>query len=411
MSFWRKLFSKKEKEQAPEEQLDPVTESEQAPQPPSPLMELQAMARGEGDVDETRAIDLFERLIAQNKMLAALEAARNILARHTGLPLLGLRLAERLSARGEDDGAWNALVSFRQSMDAPLGAWLLAGEIAERRGEKEQALTLYERILARNLDYPRARERAERLRGEQGPRQDMAGATLATDGALARGRYRIEKELGRGGAGTVFAAQDLALGRRVALKVYHRRGPMDAQRLGIEARTPASFEHPGVVRIFDIDYELGAIAMEWVPGGAIRRELSAERVSMERAQKWIHSAAEALSFVHAGAVAHRDVKPSNLLVRPDDQVVLTDFGIAMPVGERPAGHGGEGTLRYAPAEQRAGRVAAPSADIYALGVTIEEILEPLKDVPSAWKEAAVACRKEDPEARASLVDVAKVFAA
>lgn len=405
MSFWRKLFSSKEKEEAPE----PPTPEEPAlkKEPPSPLMELQAMARGE--VDETRAIDLFERLIAQNQILAALEAARDILARHDGIPLLALRLAERLSARGEDDGAWNALKTFRESMDAPLGAWLLAGEIAERRGEKEQALALYERILARNLDYPRARERAERLRGEQGPRQDMAGATLATDGALARGRYRIEKELGRGGAGTVFAARDLALGRRVALKVYHRRGPMDALRLGIEAKTPASFEHPGVVRIFDIDYELGAIAMEWVPGGAIRRELSAERVSVERAQKWIHSAAEALIFVHAGSVVHRDVKPSNLLVRPDDQVVLTDFGLAMRLGDRPAAHGGEGTLRYAPAEQRAGRVAAPSADIYALGVTIQEIIEPLKDVPSTWHETAMACLKEDPEARMPLQEVVRAF--
>ena len=407
MSFWRKLFTSKsdEKESKAPEPVAPQDPA--APEALSPLMELQAMARGE--VDETRAIDLFEMLIAQNQVLAALEAARNILARHTGLPLLSLRLAERLSARGEDEGAWNALLSFRESMDAPLGAWLLAGEIAERRGEKEQALALYERILARNLDYPRARERAERLRGEQGPRQDMAGATLATDGALARGRYRIEKELGRGGAGTVFAAQDLALGRRVALKVYHRRGPMDAQRLGIEAKTPASLEHPGVVRIFDIDYELGAIAMEWVPGGAIRRELSAGRVSMERAQKWIHSAAEALAFVHAGSVAHRDVKPSNLLVRPDDQVVLTDFGLAMAVGERPVS-GGEGTLRYAPAEQRAGRVAAPSADIYALGVTIREVLEPLSDVPSAWLETASACLKEDPESRMPLADVMRAFA-
>ena len=313
---------------------------------------------------------------------------------------LTLRIAEVLSSRGDDEAAAGQLAPLLDG-EAPLPALMLAAEIAERRGEAAEALALYERVLASDLDYPRARERVERLR-EGESRRELAGATIATEGALTRGRYRVERELGRGGAGTVFSALDLALDRRIALKVYHRRGRAERERLAVEARSPAQLEHPGVVRIFDIDPTLGAIAMEWVQGGSIRRELTREAVTWARAARWLRTALEAIGFVHEHGVVHRDLKPSNFLLREDDRVVLTDFGLATRVGETPLARagGGEGTLQYMPPEQRENVAADPSADVFAFGRSMVEILDAVpEDVPEGWLEVAAACCRTDPAAR------------
>src|SRR4029079_10672338 len=114
-----------------------------------------------------------------------------------------------------------------------------------------------------------------------------------------RGRYRVERELGRGGAGTVLLADDLSLGRQIALKVYQRRGRAERQRLMVEARVPARFEHPGIIRIFDLDEPLAAIAMERVRGGSVRAELAKGNVPLARIRRWLVTLCEAVSAVHA----------------------------------------------------------------------------------------------------------------
>src|SRR5690606_18990570 len=169
--------------------------------------------------------------------------------------------------------------------------------------------------------------------GERAP-ADL-GATLMADGALTRGRYRVERELGRGGAGTVFLADDLSLGRKIALKVYHRRGRAERTRLLNETRTAARLEHPGIVRIFDLDESLAAIAMERVLGGSVRGELKKGGIPLARIVRWAQTSADALAYIHAAGVVHRDFKPSNMLLRADDRVVLTDFGVACRAGEQP----------------------------------------------------------------------------
>ncbi len=288
---------------------------------------------------------------------------------------------------------------------------MLGAEIAERRGDLTRALSLYERVVARDLDYPRARARVRKLReGEH--RQADLGATLMADGALTRGRYRVERELGRGGAGTVFLADDLALGRKVALKVYHRRGRAERERLLAEARTPARLEHPGIVRIFDLDEGLAAIAMERVLGGSVRQELRKGAVPLARIERWLRTSADALAHVHALNVVHRDLKPSNMLLRGDDQVVLTDFGVACDVGHvpQPGSGAGEGTLAYMPAEQRAGAPAQPSMDLYALGASMKEILEhSATEPPARLTEIASACMRSAPKDRPTAVWLASAL--
>jgi len=226
--------------------------------------------------------------------------------------------------------------------------------------------------------------------------------------SLAPARYRVEAEVGRGGAGTVFVAVDLRLGRRVALKVYHRRGGILDPRLRAEAATAAGLEHPGVVRILDLDEALGAIAMEWIEGGALRARIAAADATVAEACRWAASAAEALAFVHARGVVHRDLKPSNILLRGDGRAVLTDFGLALPVGQEPATAGivGQGTLRYMPPEQRDGRPADPASDVYALGVTLGELWAAVGEgVPEKARELTASCTRSDPTARPRLEDL------
>jgi serine/threonine-protein kinase len=351
-------------------------------------------------VDDAAVLEAVERLRAQGREARAIDLVRRLLVHRPDRLALHQRLAELLASRGDDAGAARLLEPFVDAPGAPLDLWMLAAEIAERRGDVTRALALYERVVARDLDYPRARARVRRLREDQRPTADV-GATLLADGALTRGRYRVESELGRGGAGTVFLAEDLGLGRKVALKVYHRRGRAERERLLAEGRVPARFEHPGVVRVFDLDESLGAIAMERVLGGSVRQELRKGALPLARIQRWLITTAEVLAHVHAAGVVHRDLKPSNFLLRADDRVVLTDFGVACAAGHVPsAAEAGEGTLAYMPPEQRAGAAAHPSMDVYAFGVAMKEILGHAASAPpDLLGELAGACMRGDPRQR------------
>jgi serine/threonine-protein kinase len=408
VSLWKKIFGVEDEEAELPEPPEPPVSAGDAGEERALTAEEQLAALGDSPaarIDANELGRLFEELRSSGREARAIDLLRRVLTHERGFPQMRLRLAEVLSARGDDDGARRLLESIASTADAPLSALMLMGEIAERRGDDVEALAFYERVLARDLDYPRARERAVRMREERQPRRELAGATLVTDGALARGRYRVQRELGRGGAGTVFLARDGQLGRHCALKVYHRRGRVERERLRIEARTPAQLEHPGIVRIFDLDETLGSIAMEWVRGGSVRREMNRGAVPVERVKRWLATALDALEFTHFAGWVHRDLKPSNFLLRDDDRVVLTDFGLALRVGEvaPERGYGGEGTLAYMAPEQRAGAVAHPAADVHAFGATMREVLGRASGASDPHLvEVAAACMRRDPAERPSV---------
>lgn len=414
MSWWKRMLGRGEPaveppDDPPPEPAAPEPERPAPPADPAQALERMAEAPSESPLDEAQVMGLIERMRDVGREARAIDLARRVLAHHPRARAVHQRVAEILASRGDDDGADELLAPFVDAPDAPLDLTMLAAEIAERRRDETRALALYERVVARDLDYPRARARVRRLReGERHARD--AGATLMADGALTRGRYRVERELGRGGAGTVFLAHDLSLGRKVALKVYHRRGRVERERLLVEARTPARLEHPGVVRIFDLDESLAAIAMERVLGGSVRREMEKGAVTVERIRRWFHTAADALAHVHERGYVHRDFKPSNMLLRHDERVVLTDFGVACEAGWAPARGAAmaEGTLAYMAPEHRAGAPAHPAMDLYAVGVALKEVLEHASGAPPpVMVECAAACVRKDPSQRPTAAWVAE----
>jgi serine/threonine-protein kinase len=197
------------------------------------------------------------------------------------------------------------------------------------------------------------------------------------------GRYRLEERIASGGMGDVWRCVDDVLGRTVAVKILLPsllEEPGFTERFRVEARTMATINHPGVVDVYDYgsDQTAGAyLVMEHVEGDALSRTLArVGRLTPARTMALVAQAADALHSAHEKGVVHRDVKPGNLLVRPNGTLVLTDFGIARSVGATQLTAAGSvlGTASYISPEQAMGGQATNSSDLYALGVVAYQCL-------------------------------------
>jgi tRNA A-37 threonylcarbamoyl transferase component Bud32 len=205
--------------------------------------------------------------------------------------------------------------------------------------------------------------------------------------ALAAGRYQLNELIGRGAMGAVWAAQDVKLGRSVAVKEIRARVDLDpedwrrrAERALREARAAALVQHRNVVEVHDVvmDDERPWIIMELVVGRSLAEEMAGGRVAVGDAARIAREALDGLSAAHATGVVHRDVKPSNLLLaRPDGRTVLTDFGIASVAGADTLTVPGAmiGTLEYLSPERVQGLRAVPACDLWSLGATLYEMVE------------------------------------
>ncbi|MET8162148.1 serine/threonine protein kinase [Sphaerisporangium sp. NPDC005289] len=210
---------------------------------------------------------------------------------------------------------------------------------------------------------------------------------MVAQGTTLAGRYRLDVRLGAGGMGEVWRGEDTVLARTVAVKVL-LPGRMDdpgfAARFQGEARAMATINHPGVVDVYDYgvsevpgDGPTAYLVMRFVDGEPLDRLLTRlTRIGPEPAMELIAQAASALQAVHDRGIVHRDVKPGNLLVRPDGSLVLTDFGIARAdMGHRLTDAGMVlGTAAYCAPEQAEGQPVTPAVDLYALGVVAYECL-------------------------------------
>jgi serine/threonine-protein kinase len=197
------------------------------------------------------------------------------------------------------------------------------------------------------------------------------------------GRFRLVERIASGGMGDVWRCVDEVLGRTVAVKILLPallEEPGFSDRFRGEALTMATINHPSVVDIYDYgsDPSAGAyLVMEYVEGDALSRTLArVSRLTPARTMALVAQAADALQAAHEKGVVHRDVKPGNLLVRPNGTLVLTDFGIARAAGAAALTAAGSvlGTAMYISPEQAMGEQATPLSDIYALGVVAYQCL-------------------------------------
>jgi tetratricopeptide (TPR) repeat protein len=205
------------------------------------------------------------------------------------------------------------------------------------------------------------------------------------------GPYHVISQLGSGGMGEVYRARDPRLSREVALKVIRRLLSVgaDAQdetldRLLREAILASALNHPNIVTI----YETGVfdadryIAMELIEGSTLR-QIAQQGLPVARALGLARQVSEALAVAHAAQIVHRDIKPDNVMVRPDGYVKLLDFGLAKVqpemLGLQPAAQTTEagvllGTLAYMAPEQARGDLITQEADVFALGVMLYELV-------------------------------------
>src|ERR671935_2386758 len=205
---------------------------------------------------------------------------------------------------------------------------------------------------------------------------------MLSSGTTLGGRYRLEERIAGGGMGDVWRGTDEVLGRTVAVKILLPALLEEAgfaERFRGEARTMATINHPGVVDVYDYGSENGTafLIMEYVEGDALSRTLGrVGRLTPARTMALVAQAADALHAAHEKGIVHRDVKPGNLLVRPNGTLVLTDFGIARSalVGQLTAVGAVLGTASYISPEQASGAVATPLSDVYALGVVAYQCL-------------------------------------
>jgi serine/threonine protein kinase len=191
-------------------------------------------------------------------------------------------------------------------------------------------------------------------------------------GSVIAGRYRLDERLGGGETAEVWAATDLELDRKVAVKLLARAA--DARRFRREAHAVGALSHPNIATLYDYGEtgERPFMAFEYLPGGSLEERLGSGPLADEEIDRVARDLAAGLAYAHAHGVLHRDLKPANVLFDASGHAKLADFGIAQVADESSLTSAGTvlGTASYLAPERAAGETATPASDVYAFGVIL-----------------------------------------
>jgi len=253
--------------------------------------------------------------------------------------------------------------------------------------EKSQLLSAkdLQKVQAAAAKYPDAKALAKALVTAKGLTRWQAAQLLAGRSSFMLGKYRLLDLLGRGGMGSVFAAEHKTFGRRVALKIISKqtgRDPEQLERFLAEARRIAALDHPNIVRAFDVDHEGERyfLVMEYVEGRDLQQIVESDGpLDVGRAARFIRQAALGLAHAHQRKMIHCDIKPSNLIVGNDEVVKILDMGMARLLeSDGSTSDSNEnivGTIDYiAPEQALEAEDLDHRADIYSLGCTLYFLL-------------------------------------
>jgi len=412
MSFWDRLRDRlggardRTDGDAADSELEELEPARPSPPPAPPVRDAAGAPRDDDDIASLAkvgepggpplpvAIAILRRARGSVREAEAVASAlRGATERALPEPVL-VACADILAARGDERQALRLLEGATST-----AGLVLAADLHAANGQVARAVGTIERVLAREIDAPGAKERHARWRAALGfsaaPVRRLDEATMVA-AVPTRGTFRLVREVARGGAGTVYEAEDEVLGRRIAFKVYHGRGE-DRAVVEREARLAASLAGPGVCRVLDASPVDGWVALEWIGRGSVRDALrTGDLAALLPIERWARPLARVLARIHDSGIVHADVKPANVLLRQANDPVLGDFGIARPRGATSVG----GSPGYVSPERLAGRASDPRDDVYGYGRVLEDVVHradetlPLTEERAAlapWRELALRC--------------------
>jgi serine/threonine-protein kinase len=223
---------------------------------------------------------------------------------------------------------------------------------------------------------------------------------------LLNKRYKLLGPLGAGGMAVVYKAQDLSLGRMVAVKVLRENLTGDTEflaRFQQEARAAANLTHPNIVTVHDFGRDGGRnyIVMEYIEGKDLKSIIKeGAPLKLERALDLVIQMCAGVGYAHRAGLVHCDVKPQNILLTADGRVKITDFGIARALATLRPGETTDvvwGSPQYYSPEQAAGETPTPASDVYSIGVVMYEMLAGrLPFVASTQQALAMMHLREEP---------------
>lgn len=225
-----------------------------------------------------------------------------------------------------------------------------------------------------------------------------------TSDTVLNGRYRLSAQQGSGGMAVIYKAQDMALGRTVAVKILRptlTNDPSFVARFRNEARSVANLMHPNIVTIHDFgnDGPTHYIVMEFIEGQDLKKIIKAEgALPIDRAINLGIQICAGIGFAHRAGLVHADVKPQNILVKTDDTVKVTDFGIAQALSDTQPERQAVvwGSPHYFSPEQARGERPTPASDVYSIGIVLFELLTGRLPFVGADQQALALAHLRDP---------------
>ncbi|MBV9258670.1 MAG: protein kinase, partial [Ktedonobacteraceae bacterium] len=208
------------------------------------------------------------------------------------------------------------------------------------------------------------------------------------------GHYRLVRLLGHGGFADVYLGEHIYLGTQAAIKVLNTQLTSDEiEQFRREARTIAQLEHLHIVRVLDfgVEGQRPFLVMTYAPNGSLRQHYPrGTRLPLEKIVHYIQQVADALQYAHNEKLIHRDVKPENMLLKRQEEVLLSDFGLAVVTqsSSHEEARDISGTIAYMAPEQARGK-PRPASDQYALGIVVYEWLCGMRPFEGSYQEIAV----------------------